>query len=256
MRIALVAAAAGLLGVAGTAHAEGMNFVARVGPTLGMYQNDSSFTIVTTATADGGVNGSNTFSSDDSWELAYGLQAGFNASISNFFGDVAIEYLAVDSDADLDRTDVLLTAGYLIGQHWSAFAGYRMGMQGDGAFDDETFKETGFFLGGGVGGIEMGSLLFGSSLAYNLSKAEDFPFPGDEFDYGGLSLKLSLSPKSMPQHSLQLRYQRFTGDESPNTLVAVGDANGDGTNDTEFRVRDVELTESYVQLTYSYAFAF
>lgn len=256
MRIALVAAAAGLLGIANAAQAEGMTFSARVGPTLGMYQSDSSFTLTATPTAAGGAEGSETFNSDDSWENAYGAQLGFSAGMQNFFGDVAIEYLAVDSDADLDRTDILLTGGYLIGQHWSAFAGYRKGMQGSGAFDDETFNESGFFVGGGVGGVEMGPLLFGSSLAYNFSQAKDFPFDGDEFDYGGLSVKVSVSPKSMPQHSLQLRYQRFTGDERPNTLIAVVDNDEDGTDDTEIRLSDIELTESYVQLTYSYAFVF
>jgi len=241
-----VAAAAGLLCVSGAAQAQDVVFSPRIGPTIGSYQNDSSFRISDLSGTQSAV-----VESDDSWELAYGLQAGFSLAFSDFFGDVAIEYLAVDSDADLDRTDVLLTAGYLIGRHWSAFAGYRMGMQGDGAFDDETFKESGFFVGGGVGGIEAGPLLLGASLAYNFSQAEDFPFQGDEFDYQGVSLKGSLSLQSMPQHSLQLRFQRFTGDDQPGTPI---DLDGDGLADAT--LDDIELTESYVQLTYVYAFAF
>ncbi|MEC9361582.1 MAG: hypothetical protein ACPHN2_03470 [Sinimarinibacterium flocculans] len=241
-----IAVAAGLLAVANTAMAEEMYFSARVGPTLGMYQQDATFVIADADTGDVIVEGQ----SDDSWETAYGAQVGASAAYGNFFGDIGIEFLAVDSDADLDRTDVLVSLGYLIGQHWSAFVGYRKGMQGDGFFDDDTFNESGFFLGAGIGGVEVGDFVVGSSLAYNFSEAKDFPFEGEEFDYEGISFKLSGSLKSMPQHSLQFRYQRFTGDSSD---VQPVDVDGDGVPDGNLRL-DVDLTESYMQLTYLYSF--
>lgn len=240
-----VAAAAGLLCVSGAAQAQDVVFSPRIGPTLGMYQIDSTLTISDASSGEVLASGR----SDDSWELSYGLQTGFSLAYWDFFGDVAIEYLKVESDAVDQRTDVLLTLGYLIGRHWSAFAGYRRGMQGDSAFNDDNFSEAGGFLGAGVGGLEAGPLLLGASFAYNLSEVDDF-LPQGKFDYDGFSLKFSMSPASMPQHSLQLRYQRFTGDESNKPV----DLDGDGTADVV--IDNVELTESYVQATYSYAFAF
>ncbi|MEQ1439441.1 hypothetical protein AAG565_08760 [Fontimonas sp. SYSU GA230001] len=219
-----------------------MTFSARVGPTVGLYQVDSTATVTNLSTGE-----SATGRSDDAWESAFGLQAGFGGGMGNFFGDIAIEYLDVNSDAVDKRTDVLLTGGYLIGQHWSAFAGYRRGMQGDSAFNDDNFDESGFFVGAGIGGVEMGPVLFGASAAYNFSKVDNF-VPGEKFDYQGISLKVSAAPKSMPQHSLQLRYQRFNGDGSPNF-----DLDGDGVDDINI---NFDLTESYVQLTYAYAFVF
>lgn len=241
-----IAMAAGLLVAANAAYAEEMYFSGRIGPTLGMYQQDATFSASDADTGELILSGA----SDDSWETAYGIQTGVSAAYGNFFGDLGVEFLAVDSDADLDRTDVLVSLGYLIGQHWSAFVGYRKGMQGDGFFDDDTFNESGFFLGAGIGGMELGDFVVGSSLAYNFSEAQDFPFDGEEFDYGGISFKLSGSLKSMPQHSLQFRYQRFTGDSSD---VQPVDVDGDGVADGNLRL-DVDLTESYMQLTYLYTF--
>jgi hypothetical protein len=260
MRIAVAVLATGLLGVAGSSYAAPVTFGARLGLTEGGYQNDSTYVFTELVS---GNDQQFTVKSDNSWYFAYGLQTGFSAAWGDFFGDVAVEYYEVRNDARsiggnefaLDRTDILATAGYLIGRHWSAFGGYRRGMQGEGAFDDETFSESGFFVGGGWGGFEIGPLTLGTSLAYNFSKAEDFPFPGDDFDYGGLSLKFSLSPSAAPQHSIQLRYQRFTGDDSPRRELLV-DSDGDGVDDFPIRIDDVELTESYVQATYSYAFYF
>jgi hypothetical protein len=243
MRLA-IAAAAGILGFANTAFADAMLLSGRIGPTLGVYQQEFAFSLRDASTGevlDLPECGGPCQASGDESELAYGLQTGLSALFGDFFLDAGIELLAVNSDADLDRTDLLFTAGYFIGQHWQAFAGYRMGMQGDGFFDDDTFSERGFFVGAGIGGMEVGDFMLGASLAYNFSEAQDFPQDGEKFDYGGLSFKLNGQLKSLPQHSLQLRVQRFTGDERT--------TEGGVTLDIE------DLTESYVQLTYLYSFS-
>lgn len=238
------AAALGLFAFSGLAQAaDDVAFSVRIGPTLGVYQSDASLVVTDIASGQ-----SFAFESDDSFENAYGLQTGVSAAIGNFFGDVAVEYLAVDVDGELDRTDMLLTAGYLFGNNWSGYAGYRRGMQGDGPFNDDTFSETGFFVGVGFAGVEMAGVLIGTSLAYNFSEAEDFPLEGKDFDYGGISLKFNGSLTSLPNHSLQLRYQRFNGDESNQAF----DSDGDGTND--LLINELELTETYIQLTYLYSF--
>jgi hypothetical protein len=243
--------AAGLLVTANAAYAEEMLFKARVGPTLGVYQQEFSFSFrdpTTGAVLVDPDSGQELAASFDADEFAWGLQAGVGALYGDFFADLGVEFLAVDADdADLDRTDVLLTAGYFVGQYGQVFGGYRKGMQGSGFFDDDTFSEDGFFVGVGLGGMSMGELVVGASLAYNLSKAKDFPIDGQEFDYDGFSLKLSGQLKSMPQHSLQLRFQQFSGDSTTDL-----DFDGDAVADARLEVDD--LTETYVQLTYFYSF--
>jgi hypothetical protein len=235
-----------LLACATTASAESMNFSFRLGLTQGGYQNDSSFTVTELAS---GQNEQFVFPSNDSWFYSLGWQAGVSVAVSNVFADLSVEYLDVQIDGgNFDRSDLLFTTGYLIGDHWSAFVGYRQGSQGDGMFDDDTFKESGFFVGLGYAGMEVGPFMMGTSIAYNFSEAEDFPFEGDKFDYGGVSLKVALNPKAAPQHTVQFRYQRFTGDDSPRREL---DFEG-----TAVRVDRVELTESYLQIGYSYAFYF
>lgn len=240
MKLFKAAAAGMLLCSAGVSQAAQPVFGVRLGLTEGGYQSKSAIT----------VNGDSVVQSNDSWFFSYGVQTGLSVAIASFFGDLAVEYYSPQVDnAELDRTDVLATLGYLIDEHWSVFAGYRDGSQGDGPFDDNTFQESGWYLGAGFGGMDMGSLVFGTSLAYNLSNAE-IPNAIGEFDYDGLSLKLSLSPKAAPQHSFQLRYQRFDGDGSK----LFEDIDGDGTVDNT--TVGVDLTESYLQFTYAYAFYF
>jgi hypothetical protein len=237
-----IAVAAGLVAVSGLAQAEVWH-AARVGPSIGSYQQEFAFALRDIATGDTLIQGSGDVS-----ELAYGAQLGFTAGIDSFFYDLGIEYQAVDSDEDdLDRTDILLTLGYLIDETWSGFAGYRRGMQGSGVLDNSTFNEEGWFVGAALRNIQIGAAYLGASLAYNFSEAQDFPLEGTDFDYGGLSIKVGLTPISRPQHSLQLRYQEFSGDSSD----AV-DTDGDGTPDVALDVQD--LTERYIQLMYLYSF--
>lgn len=231
--------------VAGSAYAqdESMYWAGRIGPMLGMYQGEAKITLtdLTTGAADN-------LSIDGDWEPAYGLQTGISAGYGNFFADLGLEYQRIDFGGDsLDRTDILLSAGYLLNDLWSVFAGYRQGMQGDGVFNDDTLSERGFFIGAGVGGMQMGQLVVGASLAYNLSEVEDFPVEGADFDYPGISLKVSASLKDHPQHGFQLRYQRFSGDDK----LLFQDGQGQ-----DIGRLDYELTESYVQLSYLYNFAF
>ncbi|MDP9141670.1 MAG: hypothetical protein M3O62_12860 [Pseudomonadota bacterium] len=263
MKLAL-AAATGLLVMSNAALASDpqLQFSARVGPSLGMYAQDSELGFrLFDANGDELEGFSTEFNGDD--EPSYGIQTGFSSAYGDFFTDIAIEYQMVDTDtnAELDRTDILVSAGSLVGDHLSFFAGYRRGMQGDGAFNDDTFSESGLFVGAGVGGMSMGPIIVGSSVAYNLSEAKDFPQEGSSFLYKGISVKLSASLASLPAHSLQLRYQRFNGDDTVSSALAEAsttpvDIDEDGVADGFFQLDRVELTETYIQLTYLYSFGF
>lgn len=257
MKLAL-AAAGGLLVMSNVALASDpeLLFSARVGPSIGLYAQDSAFQVRLFDTDGNEVGTANpSFNGDD--ENSYGLQTGLSAAYGDFFVDLAIEYQMVDAsdDANLDRTDLLLSAGSLVGDHLSFFAGYRRGMQGDGAFNDDTFSESGLFVGAGVGGLSLGPVIVGTSVAYNLSEASDFPQDGSDFLYKGVSVKLSASLASMPAHSLQLRYQRFNGDGIANILAPVDD-DGNGVPEGFVQFDRVELTETYIQLSYLYSFGF
>lgn len=176
-------------------------------------------------------------------ELAYGITTGLTYRIDSLFFDVALEYFRQEIDPDsVDRTDVLPSVGIFIGDHWSAFAGYRIGKQGDGLFDDEIQDEQGFFFGIGAGGFSLGSFNLNASIAYNLSEIDGASDEGISFsdvDYDGVVLKIAASPKSSPQHSFEFRAQRFEGD---------GEVT-DGTNFLPF-----ELTETYLFGGYIYRF--
>ncbi|HEY1076628.1 MAG TPA: hypothetical protein VGE51_08050 [Fontimonas sp.] len=263
MKIAL-AAATGLLVMSNVALASDpqLQFSARVGPSLGMYTQDSEFAFRLFDNNGDELEGFTTEFNGDT-ENSYGIQTGLSSAYGDFFTDLAIEYQMVDTDTDakLDRTDILLSVGSLVGDHMSFFAGYRRGMQGDGAFNDDTFSESGLFVGTGVGGMSMGPIIAGASVAYNLSEAEDFPQRGSSFLYKGISVKLSASLASLPAHSLQLRYQRFTGDDTVSSELADAsttpvDIDEDGVADGFFQLDRVDLTETYIQLTYLYSFGF
>lgn len=203
----------------------------RVGPAIGTYEGDVAIRLENV----------DSFSVDGDKEFAYGLHTGISASHGQLFADLALEYMRVDyNDNSADRTDVMLSLGHRLGSHASLFAGYRFSTQGDGLFDDEFFKERGPFVGAGLGGVAAGPLLLGASLAFNLSEVQDFPDEGRDFDYDGFSLKLSASLIQMPQHTMQVRFQKFEGDDS----IA-----------TDAGRLDFELEESYMQLIYLYSFA-
>lgn len=227
---------------AGYAQDTGMNWSGRIGPTIGTYKGEVA--IRATDGANGAVLLNENFEGDE--EFAYGLQTGLTAGYGKFFADLGIEWLQVDfRGEELDRTDAVLSIGYRVGAYGSLFTGVRKSTQGDGIFDDETFDEFGPFIGAGLGGMPAGPVLFGASVAYNFSQVDDFPSEGEELDYEGFSIKLSASPKSAPNHSVQLRFQQFDGDDS-----VSGDVTGDGVDDdVEF-----ELEETYLQLYYLYAF--
>lgn len=178
------------------------------------------------------------------FELTYGLSGGVSAAVGNFIFDLGLELLRQDLPAEeVDRTDLLPSVSYLIGRHGVVFLGYRLAQQGDGPFNDDLLKENGFFVGAGLGGLPAGPLLLSPSAAYNLSEVEVNDDPDDvfdEFDYDGVSLKLGLALQRAPQHSVELRYQRFNGDVD---LSAPG-----------LPSATAELTETYVQATYFYRF--
>lgn len=233
---------------AGAAQAVDLGYSGRAGVMLGGYQGDSTVRFTETV---GGVSTSASARAAGDWEPAYGLPLGFSMAINEFFVDLGLELMQVTfDDDDLKRTDILLTGGYFIGDHWTGYVGFRKGMQGDSFFDDETFNEEGFFVGAAVGGIAAGPLMLGSSLAFNFSDVKDFPIEGENLGYDGFSLKVNGALASAPQHSLELRYQRFTGDDSVTF-------NGTGCFQAGDSCRiDYELTETYLQLSYIYRFVF
>lgn len=235
----MMAALAGA-GVSGAVQAQDMSWSLRAGPSIGTYQGEVGIQFTGAVNEGGAVEGDR--------ELAYGLHGGATLGMGRLFADFAIEGTRLEFGGDseeLERTDMAFTLGYRVHDHVSVFGGYRMGMQGEGLFNDDGFEEAGPFAGAGVGGIAAGPLLLGASAAYSFGEAE-IPDTFGEFDYGGISLKFSVSPAQAPQHSVQLRYQNFDGDESLRL-----DADGDGVNDTTF---NVELEETYFQLFYVYTF--
>ncbi len=219
--------------------------VGRVGLIGGSYDIDIS------ARATDGVSGAPLAAvAEDDSSGTYGAHTGLYVGVDDLFFDVALELLTgLESlGDDLDRTDVLATVGYFVGQNVSVFAGYRKGFQGDGFFDDEALDESGFYAGIGVRGFSVGDINMFASAAYNFSSVEGGSLnESTDIDYDGVSLKLGGAHSKWPSHSVQLRYQRFDGDDSVSE-----DLNLDGTPD---RI-DAELTETYLQLLYSYAIPF
>src|ERR1044071_7913943 len=87
----------------------------------------------------------------------YGGEVGYTINLADFYADVGLNLLRVRfADQDNWRTDLLFTLGYYLNDNWSLFAGFRRGWQGDGVFNDETFKEFGPYVGVGFGGIPLG----------------------------------------------------------------------------------------------------
>lgn len=241
-----LAAAAVLL--SGAAQAE-MAFGARIGPTVGFYEGElSPFRLTQDGVVvfDQGVQGDR--------ESLYGIQTGIGTAFGDFFVDFGLDLLNIKTEPDeAKRTDIVLTGGYFIGSNWTVFGGIRDGRQGDGFFDKKNkegneFHEQGVFLGGGVGG-QAGAVRLDGSLAVNFSKVKDFA-GGDDLDYPGISVKFAGSLASMPQHGLQLRYQRFSGDDS---IAFQSDDDNDGV--PENNLFEFGITEEYYQLTYLYRFS-
>ncbi len=171
----------------------------------------------------------------------YGGELGYTLSLSDFYADVGLNMLRTKSeDQNLWRTDLLFTVGYYLTENWSLFGGFRRGWQGDGIFNDDVFQELGPYLGVGFGGIPLGGWgTLNVSAAYNFDKVKDFPVDGKDLDYPGVSLKLGMNFKNTP-HSLQLRLQRFSGDDS----LAVGPGR-----------LEYELEENWAVLSYVFTLA-
>lgn len=259
-RTQLIFVAAALMGTSTWACAQeaaAVKFTGRIGPTVGLYEGEFE----TRVTSDGVALDEFTFDDGGDAEFAYGLATGLTAGFGDFFADAGLEYLASEfaggaGSVEFDRVDILLTLGYLVGARGSVFGGFRVSKQGSEVFDDDLQDEEGFFIGAGLGGLDMGSVLISASAAYNFSELKEAGFSTTgsdqpDVDYDGFSVKLAAALKAKPQHSLELRVQRFNGDDS---FSAVADFDGDGVAE-EVRA-SAEFTETYVQLTYLYRFTF
>lgn len=242
----LVAGLAASVGAAQAAEAQRPLFSARIGPSLGFYYADAT---TSQTRIDDDFESPSFF--NDTGDFFEGLQLGLSASHGRFVADLGLDYMRFKAPGfnlgTIDRYDALLTVGVIATSHLSVFSGYRIAWQGDGFFDDDIWKESGAVVGASYGGIEMGPLLLGVSAAYSFSEAE-YP-DGSDFDYPGISLKLNLSVADAPNHALQLRYQRFSGD-----YVYEFPGEEAGTFGT---IRAVErLSERFAMLTYVYYWSF
>jgi hypothetical protein len=170
----------------------------------------------------------------------YGGEVGYTINLADFYADVGLNMLRTKSgEEDLWRTDLLFTVGYYLNENWSLFAGFRRGWQGDGIFNDDVFEEIGPYVGLGFGGIPLGGWgTLNLSAAYNFDEVKNFPIDGEDLDYPGISLKFGMNFRNTP-HSIQLRLQRFEGDDS---ISGVG------------RV-DYDLEETWAVLSYVFTLA-
>ncbi len=244
-RWGLCAAGALLFSAAVQADDEPVVAGVRAGPTLGTYKLKNSVR-VTSGEGGGELGVPGTFSTSDS-SFAYGGQLAPWVKYGKFFGEVSLDLLRYKIDGeDTDRTDIIPAVGYTVGNQGTVFVGYRRGMQSDSFFSDKSFSEKGFVFGAGLGNLPMDSVVFNLSAAYNLSKVDGFGIGGKNFDYNGFSIKVGAALAEHPEHRLQLRYQRFSGNDSANI-----DVNGDEAVD---RVKS-KLEEDYLQLIYLYNFA-
>lgn len=214
-----------LMPVAGVS-AQGLGLSARVGVTSGIYNNEFEQAGQPPVEADG--------------ESIYGLVGSVTLPIANqWAATAALELAQIQfSDGNLENTDVQLSVAYLVSSRWAVSAGYRIRPQGDGFFNDDVFDENGPFVGASLSGLELGTVVGRVSAAYSLSEislADGTSGEEAELDYDGISVRLGVSLKSAPQHSLEFRYQRFNGDD-----VFMG--------------QEFEITEEYLQAYYVYGF--
>lgn len=113
------------------------------------------------------------------------------------------------SDSEFDRTDAKVTAGYQFPNRITPFVGARLAWQGDGFFNDDSYKETGYFLGASLSGMKVGEAgAFAVSLAYNDSTLDT---AGGELEVDGLSARVAFNLAKSPV-GFSLKYQEFSDD--------------------------------------------
>ena len=170
---------------------------------------------------------------EGSTEPTFGVLAGYTVAFESFFADIGLEYQTItgdgDNSADFDRTDVLVSVGAFLPRDFNASVGYRFGYQGDGAFDDGFYEETGPFVGVGFPSFGLGSnWTVSTSAAVNFTELD--LGGGAKADFIGFSGRAAMSMKGSP-HSFGLRIQRFSDDE-----------------------QGFDLTETYAHLFYQFSF--
>jgi hypothetical protein len=219
------------LAVSGNAAASGA-FVGKVGATIGTYQYKDE------------INGAPNADYDTN---QYGLLLGMGLTVGRFFADVGVEQYQYTKDRDTDgdgfdddayyRSDFLLNLGAFIGDHWTAFAGYRYSTQGDGAFsDDAGYTADGPLLGGGFSFRAGKKVAIGASAAYNFLTFSQQGQAVNDFDLDGISVKLQMAFVGTP-HAIFLRGQRFNGEQT-------------------FSGGNYEATEDYFNVGYQATFDF
>lgn len=192
---------------------------------------------------------------DGRFEASYGGTVGARVSNRNFDRwqfDAAIDAIKVEygNNSEANRTDLLMSGGYAVTDKLSLLAGYRLGWQGDGLFDDEILSESGPFAGFGFGGIQFGLKVgFAASAAYNFNRIDlkvddDARTRSLKFSYPGFSVNAGLLFLGTP-HSIRLRFQQFDGD----TSFSRDNPDVQGSREEVF----IEARETYVQLFYIFA---
>ncbi len=220
---------AALLGVtaSGVVYAEGF-YLGRASFSPGYYTNDGRGNLGNTPVSFDG----------DGFILAADLGGamGFKlADNQSLLFDLELEAMTVDgdttisgggqtaqSDTEFERTDVKLTVGYSIrsGLNYSPFIGTRIAYQGDGFFNDDFYSESGFFVGFGISGIEMGSKLrMSGSVSYNQTELDT---GSSDVDADGYSVRLGLRSIGSPL-GYSLKYQTFDTDpDAGGTVIEEG----------------------------------
>ncbi|MGQ0622280.1 MAG: hypothetical protein ACT4QA_20585 [Panacagrimonas sp.] len=248
MRICLAATTALALGLAPCAalQAGDLAYTGRVGLIAGAYEGKGAIASPQTDRRS---------EIDGSFEASYGGTVGVRVSNRRFDRwqfDAAIDAIEVEygDSSEANRTDLLFSGNYAVLDSLSILAGYRLGWQGDGLFDDEILSESGPFAGLGFGGLTFGPRIgFAASAAYNFNRLDLKVNDGDrtrslDFSYPGFSINASLLFLGTP-HAIRLRFQQFDGD----TSFSRDNPDVQGSREEVF----IEAQETYIQLFYIFA---
>ncbi len=207
-------AVAGLLAGAmacGTAQASGVA-TWRVGVLGGSYGYEQTFTDTAGAIGPAGTEYETTEDSSN-----FGILLGVGAAGERFFGDLGLELVQVPDvfGADFNRTDLLLTGGVFIGDHWTLFGGVRSAWHGKDQFgSDAGYTESGPFLGGGYSRRVGERWSLAGSVAVNfLTFKDEGGQQVDDATGAGFSFKVQANRLESP-HSFFMRLQSFGGTQT------------------------------------------
>lgn len=150
---------------------------------------------------------------DTADEMVVGPTAGILWTIDENFFDLSTETysFSTDSGADVDRSEIAGTYGFLLRETMYGLIGYQYAMFGDGLYDSEVGESYGPFFGISVNNLRMGQ---DSKNVFSIALAVQF----QETEYAGLtdsdeSLNLKIGyRRAGDSNSYSLKYQTFGSD--------------------------------------------